>query len=484
MDHSKLEEKIYNEGERLIPGVTHGIRELIRHTSSYVFFKKVIELDMESGTVSKPVRIVDLGCGVGHGCYILSKIPGAQVLGVDISPESLEYARKYYSKKNISYQLADLKEFVSAMTEYDYVVSRGVMEHIPNGLHIISTAKWRHRLLFDVPYDEPAGNPHHQLVGIRVKDFSEFPEAELFYEDLEGVVCDIYGKPSKPNMIMCVCCRPGLRKLLKNSRINFPVPAWRPGEGIKEGNNINWFEREELIPFVVGKLQTADVVLDIGCGIRPQNYVRPLVHICCEPFEQYVDQLRKQVLNEYDRYYVTLKATWAEAVKLFPLKSVDSVFLIDVIEHLEKDEALRLLKATERLVRKQIVIFTPLGFMPQKRSYGKDAWGLDGGVSQEHKSGWHPEEFDDTWDIYASRVFHTVDNMGRELEVPYGALWAIKTIDKIETKDRRVLFKKQKIRTLFDLAIDIRVDILLDLFIITMRFVYKILKARRNNRKN
>jgi len=254
MDHSRFEKKIYNEGERLIPGVTHDIKELIRHRSSYVFFKNVIELDMERWTLPKPVRIVDLGCGVGHGCQVLSRIPGAQVLGVDVSPESLEYARKNYSKKNISYQLADLIEFVSTMTEYDYVVSRGVMEHIPNGLHIISTAKWQHRLLFDVPYDEPAGNPHHLLVGIREKDFSEFAEAELFYEDLEGVINDINRKPSKPNMIMCVCSRPGFGKLAKDSQINFPVPAWRPGEGIKQGSNITWFEREELIPFVVGSI--------------------------------------------------------------------------------------------------------------------------------------------------------------------------------------------------------------------------------------
>ena len=191
---------------------------------------------------------------------------------------------------------------------------------------------------------------------------------------------------------------------------------------------LTWLTAEEMLPALRKALEPVPVVLDIGCGIMPQPYLRPLVHICCEPFEQYVEVLQGKVRRRQDRTFVVLKATWAQALELFPPRSVDTVFLVDVIEHLEKEEARRLLAATEPLVRRQVVIFTPLGFLPQHHPDGKDAWGLDGGRWQEHRSGWGPEDFDSSWQIYAARAFHIADNMGRPLEEAFGALWAIKTV--------------------------------------------------------
>jgi hypothetical protein len=41
------------------------------------------------------------------------------------------------------------------MPVFDYAVSRGVLEHMPDGLRLANGTRWRYRLLFDVPYDEP-----------------------------------------------------------------------------------------------------------------------------------------------------------------------------------------------------------------------------------------------------------------------------------------------------------------------------------------
>ncbi len=190
---------------------------------------------------------------------------------------------------------------------------------------------------------------------------------------------------------------------------------------------ITWLESEKLFPTAVSQLEKVDIVLDIGCGISPQKFIIPKVHICCEPFRQYLDVLKDKIKQSPDRHHIFINASWSEAVNLFPPESVDSVFLIDVVEHLVKEEAVKLLKLTENIARRQIAVFTPLGFLPQEHPDGKDAWGLNGGVWQEHKSGWYPDDFDDSWDIYASKVFHTADNMGRPFETPFGAIWAIKT---------------------------------------------------------
>ena len=206
------EEHIYNNGERLIPGRTHDSDELIRHCSSYLFFRLVIanDLTITEGT-DPPVKIIDLGCGVGHGCRTLSELPSSQITGVDISHESLEYARNHYSSENIRYEQADLVDFIPRMSEYDYAVSRNTLEHLPTGLQLAKRIKWRRRLIFDVPYNESKGrNIHHALSEITEKDLVGFEEMEIFYQDLAGWIYDAQHKPDRPNLIICVCSHPSL----------------------------------------------------------------------------------------------------------------------------------------------------------------------------------------------------------------------------------------------------------------------------------
>jgi len=192
---------------------------------------------------------------------------------------------------------------------------------------------------------------------------------------------------------------------------------------------IYWHTREDILNAVRSRIEPVRTVLDIGCGIRPQNYILPLLNICCDPFEQYVNYLRKWTETKLEGVFVVLKAGWKDiAEKLMP-HSVDSIFLLDIVEHLEKEEGVRLLKLTERIARRQIIIFTPLGFLPQEHEGSRDAWGLGGGEYQQHKSGWLPDEdFDDSWEIHACKDFHRFNNLGKPFEIPYGAFWAIKNL--------------------------------------------------------
>jgi len=205
---STEEQIIYNEGERLIPGVTHNQEEVNRHVSSYDFFKRVIEFDLASHAVPGPIQILDIGFGVGHGCSHLATIPNSQVTGIDISNDCKVYAEKNYNAPNITYVCKDTVEYVRSMTPVHYVVSRGVLEHVPDGLEVAIKSKWTERLMIDVPYDEAAeNNQHHILTGITEKDFEDFIGAELFYEDLRGAIYNKATLPSavRPNMIMCAC---------------------------------------------------------------------------------------------------------------------------------------------------------------------------------------------------------------------------------------------------------------------------------------
>lgn len=228
------ERKIANNGERLVPKSTID-PEVIRHKSSYLFFKKIISQDQKEisalhSAKRKKISILDLGCGVGHGCYTLSKIKNVEITGVDNSQEAIEYAEEHFSRKNIKYIVSDIASYVKIMPKYDYVISRGVLEHIRGGLTLARKSKWNLRLMFDVPYNEKAGpNPYHLITQIREESFRAFPAKELFYEDIEGNVFDKTNKPEAPNMILCVSSAKNMQNI-KNYKIKFPIPSWKGKE--------------------------------------------------------------------------------------------------------------------------------------------------------------------------------------------------------------------------------------------------------------
>jgi glycosyltransferase involved in cell wall biosynthesis len=198
-----------------------------------------------------------------------------------------------------------------------------------------------------------------------------------------------------------------------------------------------WFDRETLDRIIPEYIRKVDVVLDIGCGIRPQSFFKPKQHIMCETFNEYVRILQNRFAGQEN--VIIFTGTGQEVVRHLPDSSVDSIFLIDVIEHLEKEEGFFLLKECERLARKQIIVFTPLGFMTQEYEHGDlDGWGLGGWEWQYHRSGWTPEDFDSSWDILGAHLYHSVNANGDRIDPSFGAFWAIKNISVPKPFTRKV----------------------------------------------
>ena len=436
---NKLQQLIFNEGERLIPYVTHGQGELVRHRSSYSFFRSVIGCDLElmPPKIAR-VSIADLGFGSGYGCSLLSSIPSSQVTGVDIEPACEVFARQYYSRPNVDYVIADLAAFVPAMPSFDYVISRGVLEHVPNGIALIKEIRYERRVMIDVPYDEQVGNEHHLITGIREESFSGLEECELFYEDIEGYIYDASCVPERPNMIMVILSAPELPKVA--NLFQFPIPPVESNEieiisqrGVS-GNCRQFDSPSELLTAIEAIIKETEVVIDIGCGIRPMHYFRPKIHFLVEPCPEYADILCRYYAD--NKGVLILRADALTALRQFSDNSVDSIFMLDVIEHMEKDDGLKVIIELERIAREQIVIFTPLGFMPQHSEPGDcDAWGLSGSSFQEHHSGWEPSDFPSTWSFYSCKEFHTTDHRGKSLDQPFGAFFAVRNFEhKASTK--------------------------------------------------
>ena len=193
--------------------------------------------------------------------------------------------------------------------------------------------------------------------------------------------------------------------------------------------DVTYFENpDELERFFREQVEPVNVVLDIGPGIYPINYFVPKLHILVEPHDEYVEILQERLQG--DNNFVILKGFALEVLRLLPDDSVDSVFLIDVIEHLEKHDGFEILDELERVTRKQIVVFTPLGFMPQHVEIDKkDRWGFHGGDFQEHKSGWLPEDFTSEWKHLVCQNYHIHDDNGKLFDKPFGAFYAVKDLE-------------------------------------------------------
>ena len=181
---------------------------------------------------------------------------------------------------------------------------------------------------------------------------------------------------------------------------------------------------EDFLVAAERAIKKTEVVVDIGCGIVPMNYFRPKLHLMVEPWKEYSDILTYR--HSGDKSVIIMRTCALEALNQLADSSVDSIFLLDVIEHLEKEDGRKVIIESERVAREQIVIFTPLGFMPQHmESNQTDGWGLSGSSVQEHLSGWEPKDFNAAWSFYICKDFHSVDFKGEKLDKPYGAFYAV-----------------------------------------------------------
>lgn len=191
---------------------------------------------------------------------------------------------------------------------------------------------------------------------------------------------------------------------------------------------VRWLDAGDLPAHLNLLVRPAEVVLDLGSGVRPQTLIQPRLHICCEPHAEYVTFLQDLIGN--DPGFLIIQATALECLRLLPARSVDSICLIDLIEHLPRPEGEILLAECARVARQQIILFTPLGFMPQEYERDEeDGWGFRGSRWQQHRSGWVPEDFNASWTILACRDFHKINGKGESFDPPHGAFWAIKNFE-------------------------------------------------------
>jgi len=122
-------------------------------------------------------------------------------------------------------------------------------------------------------------------------------------------------------------------------------------------------------------------VLDVGCGARS-----PLGAVGFSGFSVGLDVSWPTLTaaRAYGRHTALVRADAASVDRVFRPASVDAVVALDVIEHLERDRAVDLIGALERVARRRVVIFTPNGYVPQPPTPENP--------HQEHRSGFGADD--------------------------------------------------------------------------------------------
>jgi len=92
---------------------------------------KVVDRHARWAGLQPGMRVADLGCGSGKTTFSLSKIAGAKgvAVGIDNSPQRIEFAKKYYSAENIEFAMADIRTDLSHIGKFDFIWIRFVMEY-------------------------------------------------------------------------------------------------------------------------------------------------------------------------------------------------------------------------------------------------------------------------------------------------------------------------------------------------------------------
>lgn len=107
-------------GERMIPGrVELGLE--IEHVSRYAY----------AASLLKSGRVLDDGCGAGYGSELLTRA-GAEVIGVDMALDVIQYCQRHYRHFGIKFFQTDCTQLPFPDELFDGVVSFEVIEHVKN----------------------------------------------------------------------------------------------------------------------------------------------------------------------------------------------------------------------------------------------------------------------------------------------------------------------------------------------------------------
>ena len=136
--------------ERLVPGLDAPALHMAQHAARYAWALRLCE----------DRRVLDVGCGVGYGSYMLSWV-ARSVTAFDVDPSAIAMARERYA--DVDYRLADVTS--AGIPDADVAVCFEVLEHVSDPRAVLRAVIAAAPVsVFSFPNPLLAGshlNPHH-----------------------------------------------------------------------------------------------------------------------------------------------------------------------------------------------------------------------------------------------------------------------------------------------------------------------------------
>jgi SAM-dependent methyltransferase len=121
-------------------------------------------------------RLLDIACGVGYGTRLLADRGAGRIeaLGVDLSPEAIDYARARYGGERTRFLAADAVAFDDP-SRFDTIVSIETIEHLPCPADFVARLVRLLRpgglLVASVPTTPSVDANHHHLHDFSARSF-------------------------------------------------------------------------------------------------------------------------------------------------------------------------------------------------------------------------------------------------------------------------------------------------------------------------
>lgn len=267
-------------GERFLPGVSASIA--YEHYTRYFFSKHFLE----------GKSVLDAPSGEGYGAWISASV-AKDVVGIDISEESVNHAKAKYVRANLRFQVGDLGNLPFEAQSFDVITCFEGIEHIPeevqqraieemrrvlkpNGILFISTPN--KRTYSDIP--------HYK---------NEFHTKEFYTEEFVALI-----KAQFPHLQLYG------QTVIEGSLLNtLSVPGTQPVSNIPP--------LPESVTLSAGAENTS------GLSVDPNNYVYLILVASSEPMRtlpssyllaDFEQLLRKELTQEIEKWFNRAKETW------------------------------------------------------------------------------------------------------------------------------------------------------------------------------
>ncbi|SFL49362.1 class I SAM-dependent methyltransferase [Salibacterium qingdaonense] len=175
-------------GERIIPKEMkpeNGL--LLEHLARYTFALPYVK-----------GRVLDIAAGTGYGAQMTAKKKKkeiSEIVGVDVDPETIRYAKQHYYHPLLTFQTADAldPDMEEELGTFDTILSFETIEHVPDDQvflqNILNLLRPGGTLVLSTPFGQGRGKPsrspfhYHQITEEEFRDlFQDYPATSFYYQ--------------------------------------------------------------------------------------------------------------------------------------------------------------------------------------------------------------------------------------------------------------------------------------------------------------